>query len=97
MDLREICVFLPLKGLSTRTIYNELTAALGADAIASLTVIKYLRQKQFMCILVDRLPEKPAATIIDRAILDAIEHYVFSSIRELACFTCIPIATVRRH
>jgi hypothetical protein len=35
-----------------RAIDNELTAVLGADAIAYSTVTKYLRQRQFTSILV---------------------------------------------
>jgi hypothetical protein len=38
MDQRSICLFLALKGLSARAIDNELTAALGADAIACSAV-----------------------------------------------------------
>jgi hypothetical protein len=34
MDQRPICLFLALKELSTRAVDNELTAVLGADAIA---------------------------------------------------------------
>jgi hypothetical protein len=53
MDQRSICLFLALKGLSARAVYNEHTAVLGADEIASLTVTKDLRQRQFTSILVD--------------------------------------------
>jgi hypothetical protein len=38
-----------------------------------------------------------ATIVIDQIILDALEHYPFSYIRELARFTCIPITTVHRH
>jgi hypothetical protein len=34
--------------------------------------------------------------IIGQAILDALEQYPFSSIQELAGFTCIPTAAVHR-
>jgi adenylate kinase family enzyme len=34
-------------------LFNELTAVLGADTIAYSTVPEYLRQKQFIYILVD--------------------------------------------
>jgi hypothetical protein len=54
MDQRSICLFLVLKGLSARAVSNELTAVLGTDAIASSTGTKYLRQRQFTSILVDR-------------------------------------------
>jgi hypothetical protein len=42
-------------------------------------------------------PEEPAMIVIDQAILDALQHYPFSSIQELARLTCIPITTVYRH
>jgi hypothetical protein len=35
--------------------------------------------------------------VIDQVILDALEHYSFSSIRELVHLTCIPTITVYRH
>jgi hypothetical protein len=54
MDQRLICLFLAFKGLSARAVDNELIAVLGADAIASSTLTKYLRQRQFTSILVDR-------------------------------------------
>jgi hypothetical protein len=53
MYQRSICLFLAIKGLSERAAYNELTAVLGADAIAYSTATKYLRQKQLTSILVD--------------------------------------------
>jgi hypothetical protein len=96
MDQRSICLFLALKGLSARTVYNELTAALGADAIAYSAGTKYFRQRQFTSILIDP-PEEPATFVIDQAILDALEQYPLYSIRELAGLTCIPTTTVHRH
>jgi hypothetical protein len=85
-----------LKGLSVRDVDNELTAVLGADAIADSTVTKSIRQRQFPSILVDR-PEEPATIVIDQTILDALEQHPFSSVRELAGFTCIPTTTVNGH
>jgi hypothetical protein len=96
MDQRSIYPFLALKRLSVRAVSNELTAVLGADAIAYSTVTKYLRQRQFTSIPVDR-PEGSATIVIDQAILDALEQYPFSFIRELACFTCMPTTTDHRH
>jgi hypothetical protein len=64
MEQRSACLLLALKRLSARAIHDELTAVLGLDAITYSTVTKYLRQKQFPSILVDR-PEEPAATVID--------------------------------
>jgi hypothetical protein len=47
MDQRSICLFLVMKQLSAQTIYNELVAVLGPDAIGYSTVINYLRQRHF--------------------------------------------------
>jgi hypothetical protein len=98
MDQRSICLFLVIKGFSDRAVCNELTAVLGADAIAYLTATKYLHQRQFTSILVGApRPDEPATIVIDQAVLDALERYPFSSIRELARLTCIPTTTVHRH
>jgi hypothetical protein len=96
MDQRSIYLSLALKGLPARAVSNEINADLGAGAIAYSTITKYLRQRQLIFILIDP-PEEPATIFINQAILDALEHYPFSSIRELICFTCIPITTVHRH
>jgi hypothetical protein len=53
MDQRSIYLFLALKGLSARAVYNELIVVLGLDAIAYSAATKYLLQKQFTSILVD--------------------------------------------
>jgi Flp pilus assembly protein protease CpaA len=45
MEQTSIPLFLALKGLSSRTIYNELTAVLSANAVTYSTVTKYLRQR----------------------------------------------------
>jgi hypothetical protein len=97
MDQRSICPFLALQGLSAQAVYNKFTDVLGTDAIASSTITKGLRQKQFASILVNPTPEEPATIVIDQANLDALEHYPFPSIRELARLTCIPTPTVHRH
>jgi hypothetical protein len=41
-------------------------------------------------------PEEPATIIIDQTILDGLEHFPFSFIRELARLTCIP-TTVHQY
>jgi hypothetical protein len=73
-----ICLFLALKGLSTRTVDSELAAVLGADPIVSSIVTKYLYQRQFTSILVGppspHPAEEPTTIIIDQAILDAFEQ-----------------------
>jgi hypothetical protein len=97
MDQRSICLFLAPEALSARDVYNELTTVLGADVIIYSIVTKTLHQRQFTSIFVDLPLEEPATIAIDRAILDAIEQYPCSSIRELARFTCIPITTILRY
>jgi hypothetical protein len=56
MNQRSICLFLALNGLSAMTVSNELTAVLGADAIADSIVTKCPPQRQFTFILVDPPP-----------------------------------------
>jgi hypothetical protein len=96
MDRKSICLFLVLNELSARAVDHEFTTVLGADAVASPTVTKCLRQRQFPSILIDP-PEEPATIVIDQAILDRLEQCPFSSIREMARFTRIPTPTFDRH
>jgi hypothetical protein len=95
MDLRSICLFLAMKGLSARYVHDELVAVLGPDAIADSTVTSSLRQRQFPTISSEPCHE-PLTTIIDDAILDVLDKQPFSSVRELAKLTCIPTTTVYR-
>jgi hypothetical protein len=97
MDQKSVCLFRALNRLSARAVDKALTAVLGPDAIAYSTVTKYIRQIQFTSVLVDHPPEEPAMIVIDQAILDALEQYPFSFLRELARLTCISITTVHRH
>jgi hypothetical protein len=97
MDQRSIRLILVLKGLSARDVYNGFTAGLGADAIVCSTVTEYLRPRQFTSIPIDPPPKQPATIVIDQAMLDSLEQYPFSSIRELVRFICIPTTTVHRH
>jgi hypothetical protein len=85
-----------MKGLSARDVHNELVAVLGPDAIAYSTVTSYRRQRQFPTISSEPSDEPPT-TIIDDAILDALDKQPFSSVKELAKLTCIPTTTVYRH
>jgi hypothetical protein len=96
MDQRSVCVFLAMKGLSSRDTHKELIAVLGSAATACLAVTKYLRQRQLPALSSDN-PDKSPTTIIDDAILDALARQPFSSIRELAKPTCIATSTVYRH
>jgi hypothetical protein len=69
---------------------------LGPDAIASSTVTGYRRQQQFP-VISSEPSDEPPTTIIDDAILDALDKQPFSSVRELAKLTCILTTTVSRH
>jgi hypothetical protein len=97
MDQGSICLFLVFKEFSGLAVSSELTLVLGADAIACSTVTKSRRQRQFTFIIVDCPPEKSATIVIDQAILDALDHCPFSSIRGLTRLTCIPTTTVHLH
>jgi hypothetical protein len=85
-----------MKGLSARDVHNELVAVLGPDAIAYSTVTSYLRQRQFPAISSEPSDEPPT-TIIDDAILYALDKQRFSSVRAPAKLTCIPTTAVYRH
>jgi hypothetical protein len=93
MSQRSICLFFAVKRLSAQVIDNELVAVLSPDAIGYSTVTNYLRQRHIPSTLCE-IPDEPTATVIENAILDALEKQPFSSIRELAQLTCIPRSTV---
>jgi hypothetical protein len=96
MDQPSICLFLAMEGLSARDVHNKLVAMLGPDAIVYSTVTSYQRQRQFPPICSEP-SEVPPTTIIDDAILDAVDKQPFSSVKELAKLTCIPTTTVYGH
>jgi hypothetical protein len=75
---------------------SELVAVLCLDVIASSTVTRYLRQRRFPVISLE-LSDEPPTTIIDDAILEAVDKQPFSSVKELAKLTCIPTTTLYRH
>jgi hypothetical protein len=77
MDQRSIDLFLPMKGLSARDIHNELVALLSFDAIACSHVTSRLRQRQLPAISSEPSDEPPT-TILDDAILDALDKQPFS-------------------
>jgi hypothetical protein len=93
MDQQSICLFPAMKQLSVQAIYSEPVGVFGPGAIGYYTVTNYLRQRHFPSTLRET-PDESAATVIDDAILDALDKQPFSSIRELAQLTCIPRSTV---
>jgi hypothetical protein len=96
MNEGSIGLFIARKGLSALEIHNELIAVLGPEAVAYSTITKYRRQRHFPTILSEPA-EEPPLTIIDGAILDALDKQPLSSIRELVKFICAPMTTVSRH
>jgi hypothetical protein len=93
MDQRLICLFLAIKGYSAQAIQDKLVTILGSEAIAYLTVTRYLRQRQFPSVRCDP-SEEPSHSVLDNAVSDALEEQPFSSIHKLAKLTFIPITTV---
>jgi transcriptional regulator of acetoin/glycerol metabolism len=96
MDQRPIVLFLSMKGLSIKDIHDEFVIVLGSDAIDYSMVTKYLRHTRIPPIPMETI-QKPSNTITDDAILDTLQQQPFSSVMELAKFTCIPRSTVYRH
>jgi hypothetical protein len=66
---------------------------LGLDVIDSSSVTRYLRRRRLPASFLEPSDEPPR-TIIDDAILEALNKQRFSSVRELAKLTCIPTTTV---
>jgi hypothetical protein len=95
MDHRSKVLFRAMKGLFARGIHDELVAVLASNVFASSTVTNYLRQSQFPPIIVNPSQEPPR-TVVDDAILDALQQQSFSSVRELAKTTCTPRSMVHR-
>jgi hypothetical protein len=85
-----------MNGRSARDVHGELITLLGLDVIGSSTVTRYLRQRQFPVIFPEPSDE-PRMTILDDAILEALDKQPFSSVKELTKLTCIPTTTVYRH
>jgi hypothetical protein len=96
MDQRLICLFLAIKGFLAQPIHNELVAVLGPDADRILDSDQISTSAVIPPVSL-RLSEEPPNSVIDGAILDALDKQPFSSFRELAKLTGIPIATVHRH
>jgi hypothetical protein len=65
-----------MKGLSARDVHNELVAVLGPDAITDSTVTKARRPRQFP-VISSEPSDEPPTTILDDAILDALDKQPF--------------------
>jgi hypothetical protein len=93
MNQRSICLFLAIKGLSAQAVHNHHGIVLGPDAIAYRTVTQGLPQRQFPSVPCNP-SEEPPNTVIENAILGALEKQRFSFIRERGKFICIPTTPV---
>jgi hypothetical protein len=99
MDQRTIVANLALKGISARSIHQDLVATLGGDAMASSTVPRYIHNAHCS-------PSSQTAAPIavpsglndsDEAILSALDENPFASVRHLSRLTHIPATTVYRR
>jgi hypothetical protein len=96
MDQRSICFSLVVKGLSAQAFHSKLDTMVSPDAVGYSTVINCRRQRQFPSVPFNPSNEPPR-TVIDTAILSALEKQRFSCICELAKLTYIPTTTVHPH
>jgi hypothetical protein len=99
MDLRSIVTYLSMKDMNAREIYADMNDTLGADWIGYSTVRKHLREISFSSRMLDKdfEPKIKEENFIDEAILRAFEECPFSSLRQTAKRTLIPMSTVRCH
>jgi hypothetical protein len=83
MDQRSIVLFLCLKRLSAKNVHTELVQVLGSDAIAYLTMTKYIWNN----VILQNEPEAEnraedqGFSITYNAILETLEMMPFASIR----------------
>jgi hypothetical protein len=99
MDQRTIVAYLELKGLSPRSIHQDLVATLGGGAMADSTVARYIHDAHCS-------PSSQMAAPIavpsglddsDEAILSALDENPFASVRQLSRLTHIPATTVHHR
>jgi histone-lysine N-methyltransferase SETMAR len=96
MDMKSICLFLAHKHETAKDVCDEINEVLGAHTIGYSTITQHLRLARFDDVPTDT-EEIKVPSLVDDAILTALERAPFSSIRELARATCLPITTVHRH
>jgi hypothetical protein len=99
MDQRSIVLYLNRKDLTAQVTHDDLVATLGAEAIAYSTVTNYLRTVRI--IHRDATPLSATTSLCidvsDEVILRALEEFPFSSVRQLAHATHLPVTTVYRR
>jgi hypothetical protein len=82
MDQRSICLFLKMQRFSASDIHGQFVAILDLYAIACSPVIKCLRRRR--CAVDEEMaPKLEGPDVIDRAILAALDEYLFSSVQDL--------------
>jgi hypothetical protein len=99
MDQRTIVAYLAFKGLSTRSIHQDLVATLGGDAIAYNTVARYIHDAHYSPSSQTAAPIAVPSGLddFDEAILSALNENPFALVRQLSGLTCIPATTVYRR
>jgi hypothetical protein len=99
MDQRTVVAHLALKGLSARSIHQDLVATLGGDPMAYSTVAGYIHNAHCS-------PSSQTAAPIaapnclddsDEPILSALDDNRFASVPQLSRLTHIPATTVYRR
>jgi hypothetical protein len=99
MDQRSITIYLERKGLSARTIHDDLVATLRPDAVADRTVTRSLRETRFPQ-PTDASPSIQIPQVSDdsdEAILATLCEALFASGRQLARLTHLSPAKVYRR
>jgi hypothetical protein len=82
--------------MNTRDIYTNMNDTLGADCIGYSTVTKYLKEKSFSKSMLgtDFEPKIEEENCIDESNSGALEKCAFSSLRQIAERTLIPMSRV---
>jgi hypothetical protein len=88
MDQSTFCLYPNRKGLSAQAIHDELVQVLGSDVIAYSTVTSHFGASRWRAQNEEQHSDPPPDAI-DKAILQAVNHTPFASIRELAKSMCI--------
>jgi hypothetical protein len=99
MDQRSIALCLSMKGLSPKSIHQELVQTLGAEAVAYPTVTWYLRAAKCPAQSKDAPNEAEVTRTdsVDAPLLKALIDNPYSSVRELSQLICLSRSTVYRR
>jgi hypothetical protein len=95
MGQKSIVLDLNRKGWMARVIHDDLVATLREEALAYITVTKYLREAQISPGNTIQLSDVTSLHIddSDETILRALEQLPFSSVRMLSRATHLPVTT----